>query len=169
MHAPRLILIAAASRNGVLSCGGRIPWHLPRDVAHFRAQVQGKWLLLGRTTYQEMRGWFRPGHVPVVLSRQAEFGVPGGWVVASVSEALALAEREGAPELWCCGGGQVYAVAIPEADEILLTTVDLEVPGDTFFPALSAQEWRKREEASFPPDLENSAGMTIARYVRSKE
>ena len=161
-----MILIAAASRNRVLSSGGKIPWLMPRDVAHFRAQVEGKWLLLGRTTYEQMRGWFRPGHVPVVLTRQADFEVPGGWAVTSFEEAFALSGGAGAEELWCCGGGQTYAAAIAEADEIILTTVDLELPGDTFFPALPERDWRIMEMADFTPDLKNTAGMTIARYVR---
>src|SRR5688500_19799474 len=70
-------LIAAHSENGVIAKGGRLPWHLPDEIAHFRAYCQGKWLLLGRRTWDEMQGWFRPGQTPVVVTRNASLRVPG--------------------------------------------------------------------------------------------
>jgi dihydrofolate reductase len=167
MKSPRLVLIAAVSRNGVLALGGKIPWHLPRDVAHFRARTAGRWLLLGRTTYEQMTGWFQPGHVPVVLTRQIGYAVQGGWVVSSVREAMALAARQGVDELVVCGGGQVYAAALPEADEIILTKVDTEVSGDAFFPTMTTEDWRVMEEDSFPADESNAVAMRIIRYGRT--
>ncbi len=167
MKSPRLVLIAAVSRNGVLASGGKIPWHLPRDVAHFRARTAGHWLLLGRTTYEQMMGWFQPGQVPVVLTRQIGYSVPGGWVVASVAEAMELVAAQGAAELVVCGGGQVYAAALSEADEVILTRVDAEVMGDTMFPQMQSGEWDVVEEQSFPADEENPWPMTIGRMVRN--
>ena len=32
------------------------------------------------------------------------------------------------------GGAELYAAALPLADELRLTEIDLEVEGDTFFP-----------------------------------
>jgi dihydrofolate reductase len=33
------------------------------------------------------------------------------------------------------GGGQLYAEALPRADELVLTEIDADLAGDTFFPA----------------------------------
>ncbi len=166
MKPPRVVLIAAVSRNGVLASGGKIPWHLPRDVAHFRARTAGHWLLLGRTTYEQMTGWFKPGHVPVVLTRQAGYEVPGGFAVSSMPEAMALAADHHADELVVCGGGQVYAAALASADEVILTKVEMEVKGDTLFPALAEGDWHMVEQESFPVDAEHAWPMTISRWVR---
>ncbi|MES2470177.1 MAG: dihydrofolate reductase [Verrucomicrobiota bacterium] len=166
--AVRLVLIAAASRNGVLASHGQIPWHLPRDVAHFRARTAGRWLLLGRITYEQMNGWFQPGHVPVVLTRLADdFTVPGGWAVSDVPAALRLAASHGVGELMVCGGGQVYAAVLPWADEIILTTVETEVTGETPFPELPADQWCAVDQQSFPADAANAWPMTITRWVRA--
>lgn len=166
--AVRLVLIAAASRHRVLASHGQIPWHLPRDVAHFRARTAGRWLLLGRITYEQMNGWFQPGHVPVVLTRQADdFAVPGGWAVSDLPAALRLAASHGVGELMVCGGGQVYAAALPWADEILLTTVETEVNGETLFPELPADQWRTVDQHAFPADAANAWPMTITRWVRT--
>ena len=32
------------------------------------------------------------------------------------------------------GGGELFAAALPLADELLLTEIDTDVEGDTFFP-----------------------------------
>ena len=162
----RVVLIAAVSRNGVLASGGKIPWHLPRDVAHFRARTAGHWLLLGRTTYEQMTGWFKPGHVPVVLTGQSGYTVPGGFAVSSVEEAVALAAGQGAAELIVCGGGQVYAAALPTADEIILTKVDMDATGDVRFPGFSGADWKVVEQDTFPVDGDNAWGMTICRMQR---
>lgn len=162
----KLVLIAAVSRNGVLSSGGKIPWHLPRDVAHFRQRAVGRWLLLGRTTFEQMSGWFQPGQVPLVLTRREGYEVSGGYQVASVEEALKLAAERGVEELLVCGGGQVYAAAFPTADEVILTKVDLEVEGDTSFPDMPDREWMEVSRKAFPADAENAQGMSILTYQR---
>lgn len=166
MKAPRLILIAAVSRNGVLACRGKIPWHLPRDIAHFRARTAGHWLLMGRTTYEQMIEWFKPGQVPIVLTRQMRYPVPGGWAVSSVREAMHVAGEHGAEELLVCGGAQVYAAALPGVDEVILTKVDTDVEGDTWFPDMAVEDWNVVEQKAFPADDENVWPLTICRMVR---
>jgi dihydrofolate reductase len=166
MPKPRVTMIAAASRNGVLSSAGKIPWHLPRDVAHFRARTAGHWLLLGRTTYEQMAGWVQPGQVPLVLTSLEDYEVPGGRPAGSMEEALTCAEEHGADELVVCGGGQVYAAALPFADEVILTTVDVELSGEVRFPELPAAGWETVESNQWPADASHEYAMTIQRLVR---
>lgn len=162
----KLVVIAAMSRNHVLSAGGKIPWHLPRDTAHFRARSAGHWLLLGRRTFGQMSGWFQPGQVPVVLSRQEDLTVPGGYAVTAVGAAVKLAAAMNISELLVCGGGQVYATALPLADEVILTTVQTELEGDVFFPELPSDDWRETAMEWFPADEENEFGIRISRFLR---
>jgi dihydrofolate reductase len=49
---------------------------------------------------------------------------------------------EGAPRVYVIGGAEVYAAALALADELVLTEIDLEVEGNTFFP-----EWDRGEFA----------------------
>lgn len=172
----RVVMIAAVNQDGVLAVDGKIPWHLPRDVAHFRARAAGHWLLLGSTTFGQMRGWFTEGQVPLVLTRNRDLPVPGGQAVGSVAEAVELASRQGAGELLVCGGGQVYEAALERADEIILTKVamdaaeaeDLLRSGKklTRFPVLVPEEWEQRECDIFAPNPENEWEMAISRLVR---
>lgn len=163
---PRLVLIAAISRNRVLAADGKIPWRMPRDTAHFRARAAGHWLLLGRRTFEQMRGWFRPDQVPVVLTTEPALSVPGGHARASLAEALELARTQGVAELLVCGGGSVYQTTLPLAEEVILTTVEAEFEGDVFFPELPPQQWRVQTETHFPPDENNPHAMRITHWIR---
>ena len=162
----KVTLIAAHSENLVLAAGGRIPWQLPDDTVHFRACCAGRWLLMGRTTWEEMRGWFQPGHTPVVLTRRADFAVPGGHKAGSVAEALALAEQGGAGELMVIGGGAMYAAALPYACELILTVVQATLPGDVFFPAIRPADWREVECHQHPADARHAYAFKIRRLIR---
>ncbi len=97
-----------------------------------------------------------------------DFNVPGGWAVSDLPSALQLAASRGVGELMVCGGGQVYAAALPWADEILLTTVETEVNGETLFPELPADQWSAVDQHAFPADAANAWPMTITRWVRTQ-
>ena len=140
----RVTLIAAVSKDGFISRGKGVPWNLPEDRAHFRALTAGQWLLMGRTTYEEMRGWFTPSHHPLVLTRDE--ALPER--VPSVQAAIARATGE----LFVCGGGQCYAAAMPHADRLVLTVVDEVLHAGVAFPAVDAAHWQRvdvREHEGF--------------------
>jgi dihydrofolate reductase len=163
---PRLTLIAAVSADGFISRNRGVPWDLPADRAHFRANTKGRWLLLGRRTYEEMLGWFQPGHHPLVLSRDAVFRVDPGQKVASVDQALALAEQAGQEEVMVCGGGQIYAAALPRATKLILTHVDHRLGQGIPFPTISPQQWQEIAHQEHPADAEHAHAFRISTYQR---
>lgn len=163
---PVLSLIAAVSSDGYLSRGRGVPWDLPADREHFRACAAGKWLLLGRTTYEEMIGWFSDHH-PLVLSRDPAFMPAVGRCVASVAEALALAAAAGQEELLVCGGAQVYAATLPVADRLILTRVDQRLGGGLAFPAFDEGEWPVRVRRRHATDALHAQAFEIRIHERS--
>jgi dihydrofolate reductase len=147
-------LIWAQSTAGVIGHGGRLPWHLPEDLAHFRRLTTGHPVIMGRRTWQSLPERSRPlpGRRNLVVSRQPGFHAPGAEVVGSVPEAVAVAATSG-ERAWVIGGAQTLAAArdlapAPTADVAEVTEVDLDVPGDTFAPSLTgwtlerAGDWR---------------------------
>jgi dihydrofolate reductase len=160
-----LSLIAAVSEDGIIGQDGRIPWRLPRDIAHFRNYCAGKYLLLGRRTYEEMSGWFQDHH-PLIMSRDAAFEPTVGTAVRSVDEALALARMQQALELVVLGGGEIFALALPFVERLILTTVHTRVEQGTRFPDWAAQDWRCLQQETFPADHQHAFRHTIATYQR---
>ncbi len=156
---PQLTLIAAMDENRLIATAHGIPWHLPRDVAHFRAYTLNKWLLLGRRTFEEMLGWFKPGHVPLVFTKRKDWTPPLGRSVSSIEEALDQAAAAQQTELVCVGGAQVFALALPQADRLVLTLIQQRFPSDesaVYFPDWTIDEWETEEDQTYSADAENA-------------
>jgi dihydrofolate reductase len=134
----QVTLIASVARNGVIGNGPDIPWHLPEDFAFFKRTTMGHVLVMGRQTFDSI-GRALPGRRTIVVTRNRFWRHPDVEVAHSFEEALALAGP--ADEVFVCGGGQIYAEAMPWAHRLLLTEVFQEPDGDTFFPTIPAQEW----------------------------
>jgi dihydrofolate reductase len=155
--------------NRLLATEHGIPWRLPRDVAHFRSYTANRWLLMGRKTYEEMMGWFREGHMPLVLSAQCGWDPEVGRLVSSVPHALALAEAAGEAEVVCVGGGQTFATALPYADKMVLTLLhhrfDLKGPL-VHFPPWKQEEWREVSRKDYTADAEHAWSFSIVTLER---
>jgi len=84
----KLGLIYARARNGVIGAGGTLPWHLPADLAHFKAITQGCPVIMGRKTWDSLPPRFRPlpGRRNIVVTRQVD------WHSAGAERALSLAQ-----------------------------------------------------------------------------
>jgi dihydrofolate reductase len=136
-HSPRqplLSLIAAVARNGAIGRNNQLLWHEPEDQRHFRRVTMGSPVLMGRKTWDSLPERFRPlpGRRNLVLSRDPGWQAEGAEPVNSLDAALHAAI--GATKVSVIGGAQVYALALPRADELVLTEVDADLDGDIFFP-----------------------------------
>jgi dihydrofolate reductase len=67
------------------------------------------------------------------VTRNAEWAAAGAERASSIEDALRL--LEGAERVFVIGGGEIYAAALTCADELLLTEIDVDVEGETRFPA----------------------------------
>ena len=130
----RIVLVAAVARGGVIGRDGTVPWRLPEDMAFFREVTLGHPVVMGRRTWDSLPERFRPlpGRRNVVVTRNPAWQGKGAERAGSLEEALRLVAE--AERVAVIGGGALYAAALPLADELVLTEVDLDVAGDTFFP-----------------------------------
>jgi dihydrofolate reductase len=145
----RVVLVAAVAENGVIGNGPDIPWRIPGEQAEFKELTLGHTLLMGRTTFDSI-GRPLPGRTTVVLTRDADWHRDGVLVAHDLEQALAVAD-DLPGDLMVVGGAQVYEVALPYADEQVLTEVSLRPEGDVSYPAFDRDEWvetrRDRREA----------------------
>ncbi|MDF1608452.1 dihydrofolate reductase [Hoeflea sp. YIM 152468] len=141
----KIVLVAAHARNGVIGRDGDMPWRLPSDLKHFKAATLGTPVIMGRKTYLSI-GRPLPGRANIVVSRSG-FAADGVETVDSIERALDLARKHarqsGANQVSVIGGGQIYALTIDRADELLLTEVDADLEGDTVFPEIDSNLWQK--------------------------
>ena len=123
-----MIAIAAMSRNRVIGVDGRIPWHISEDLKFFKRTTLGHIIVMGRKTYDSL-GKPLPGRENWVVSRKAE--IAGVTLLRSFDS---ITEPTDGRQLYIIGGAQLYAALLPRCTELLLTRINREVEGDTFFP-----------------------------------
>ena len=152
----RLILIAAIARNRVIGKNGKLPWHIPEDLARFKQLTTGHTVIMGRKTFDSLDKPF-PNRVNIVITSNVINGVKS---YPSLEFALQALNNE--KEVFVIGGGRVYTDALRFADELRLTLLDRDVDGDTYFPPY--QEILKRNFRLIKE--EHGTGVTFAHYIR---
>ena len=156
---------------------GGIPWDLPRDKAHFRAYAAHKPVLLGRKTFEEMRGWFTTQDPIFVLTSSTDYTPhdPHASVVNSIETAIALTKRENHPELVVLGGASVFEAALPHATQLVLTWVEADenelspktdLSDPVRFPQFTPADWQTTHSDSWPADSANPIPMSLEVLTR---
>lgn len=143
----RISLVVATAADNVIGKDGKLPWHLPEDLRHFKALTMGKPVIMGRRTFESI-GCALPGRLNIVITRQAGYRADGCEVVRCPADALTAAGD--ADEVMVIGGGEIYAQFLRRTDRIYRTRVDAKVAGDTRFPPLDPDDWELVESESFP-------------------
>src|SRR6478752_5378853 len=133
MPRPAVSLVAAVARDGGIGHAGGLLVRLPDDLRRFKQITLGTPIVMGRKTWQSI-GRPLPERRNIVLSRDATFRAEGAETVTSLDSALALTLADSAPLVHVIGGGELYALALPIADELQLTEIDGQFPADVFFP-----------------------------------
>jgi dihydrofolate reductase len=162
----RISLVAALDRHRAIGRDNDLPWRLPDDLKRFKALTLGKPVLMGRRTAESL-GRALPGRLNLMLTRSGTVPFEGMRAVASVDEALGIAETQGAEELCVIGGGEVYALTLGRADMLHLTEVDTVVEdAHAFFPAFDPAEWREITREPHPTDARHALAFDFVEYQR---
>ncbi len=161
-----LALIASVARNGSIGSDNGLVWREPEDQRWFRRQTMGCPVVMGRKTWDSLPARFRPlpGRANIVVTRQAGWSAEGAQVAHQLADALALARQSaatsGAARVFVIGGGQLFHEALPLADQLLLTEIDADLPGDTHFP-----DWRGGAFSELSREAHHSAGPPACNYA----
>ena len=139
---PRVYLVAAVAANRVIGANGKLPWHLPEDLKHFKTLTLGHPVVMGRKTWESL-GKALPGRENIVVTRAPGYEAPGASVASSLDAALALCAGE--PKVFVIGGGELYAAALSVADGLVLTEIQRDYAGNARFPAYDRAAWRETQ------------------------
>lgn len=166
----RLVHVVAMTRGRVIGAKGGMPWRMSSDLKHFKAATWGKPMVMGRKTFEAI-GKPLPGRESIVVTRDPAFVAPEGVHVArDLAAALALAqaraEAMGAQEIAVIGGGEIFRETMARADELLVTELDFDREGDTFYPAIDGAIWREASRVAHPQGPKDDAAFAVVRYVR---
>lgn len=162
---PEVVFVVAIGANGVIGENGKLPWHLPEDLKHFREITIGHPILMGRKTYESI-GRPLPGRLNIVLTRNRDWKADQVVVAHTPEAALRIAVPN--RKLMVIGGGEVYDLMLPYASRLEVTHVDLEPDGDTMFRRPKNIYWREVSSRNFLATAESPSFRFASYEVRKR-
>jgi dihydrofolate reductase len=139
---PRIYLVAAVASNGIIGANGGLPWRLPEDLAHFKRLTLGHPVIMGRRTWESLKGPL-PGRDNIVVTRTPGYEAAGAAVASSLEAALALCWGE--PVAFVIGGSRLFAESLPLAAGLVMTEIERDFEGDTRFPDYDRSRWKETQ------------------------
>ena len=147
------LLVAYTKNNRVIGAQRKIPWKLSSERNRFKAICNGKYVIMGRKSYDEIGKPLPYCKLVVVSHTQIDSSLTSFAshndnliVKASLEEAIDFCKAQGQNEILIAGGGSIYEQALPYADKIYATEIEADFEGDVFFPELN-EEWTQEVEA----------------------
>jgi len=142
MSTPAISMIVARSRNHVIGKDNQMPWKISADLQFFKKVTMGYPIIMGRKTWESI-GRPLPGRRNVVVSRNTNYSAIGAELVGSLDQALELLKEF--KRVFVIGGQQLFTQAFPQADELFITEIEIQVDGDTYFEIPDPNDWHEAE------------------------
>ncbi|MBQ8597330.1 MAG: dihydrofolate reductase [Lachnospiraceae bacterium] len=144
-----IALIVAFAKNQVIGNKGCIPWKIKGEQKRFRELTTGNVVIMGRRSYEEI-GRPLPNRTTIVVSRTKNYDAENCMTAGSLAEAIEMA---GDRQVYISGGARIYEEALPVVEKMYITEIDLEVEGDTFFPAFDKEQFVKTVDEEFDGEI----------------
>lgn len=152
-------MIVAYANGRVIGRKGRIPWHLPSDMQHFRRTTEGHTVVMGRRTFESI-GKPLIHRRNVVLTTQQDYHPEGVEVAHSPADVLALGD------VFIIGGESLYRLFLDRASLLYITDIILDVEGDAYFPEWNRQDFMLVSSQDRMYDAHNLSPHTFLLYQR---
>ena len=121
-------LIAAVSENEVIGKGNKLPWRLPLDLKWFKMNTTAGAVIMGRKTWDSLPKKPLPNRLNIILSHQPNQSQDDTIWCTSFQEALCKA-RSLTRRIYIIGGAEIYRIAMPYVNILILTRVHVRVEG----------------------------------------
>ena len=135
-----ITIIVAVSKNNCIGKDGKMPWHLPEEMKHFKRNTIHKKVVVGRKTFE---GFKKPlvDRIHYVVTRQdLECKYENVVVVHDVQD-LIQQYKNSEEELMIIGGRQIYSMFMNVADKLIISVLHEEFEGDTYFPEFDRNQF----------------------------
>lgn len=160
-------IICALTDNRAIGMHGKLIYHLPADLKHFKELTTGHTIIMGRKTFESLPKGALPNRRNVVITRQINFTAPNIEVFHSLDEAFSSCKKD--EDVFIIGGESIYVAALPLAHRLCLTHIHATPnEADTFFPCFNFSDWEIESEEYHEANEKNPQAFTFTIYRREK-
>lgn len=162
----KISVVAAVSENNAIGKNNELLWHLPADFKHFKNTTSGRFILMGRKTFESFPKPL-PNRTHLIITRQKDYPVAENcFVFQTIEQALEFAKTERQQVVYVIGGGEIYKQTMDVANELIITHVYATFDdADAFFPEITS-DWKTVSEEFHKSDDKNRYDFMITVYQK---
>ena len=131
-------LIAAIGKNRELGRGNDLIWHIKEDLKNFKNLTMGKYIVMGKNTYESLPKHLEGRKYIVLSSSLSE--IENGLLFNDFNKLLVFI-KDVDEEVIIIGGASIYKLFLPFADKLYLTEIDSEEKADVYFPDFNKEDY----------------------------
>jgi dihydrofolate reductase len=161
-------IIVAMSKNHVIGNKNQLPWHLPKDLQHFKNVTTGKNVLMGKNTFTSIFSYINkplPNRTNFVLTTtglEAKYtAFDNLQVFNNIQQVEDFLINTSQTDICVIGGEQIYKQMLQYANKLIISHVDIECDGDAFFPQICPNTWQIESEEL----VQDNINFTIKVYI----
>lgn len=142
-----LKILVAMDKNRLIGKEGRLPWHNKEDLKHFKETTLHQTILMGSTTFMNLPRKLHDRKILVITSNN-DLRIDDENVKIVYNFFDVVKKYQHSDEtLYVCGGALTYRYFLPYCDELIISYIDGEYEGDTYFPPFE-QDFELKEEVN---------------------
>jgi len=162
-------LIVAIADNNLIGSNqsqrNSIPWHISKDMKHFKKLTMGSTLIMGRKTAESI-GKPLAGRNSIVISRKQKLE-NYSIVVDSLKRAINAVSNKDKENIFIIGGAEIYKIALESkvVDKMYITRIykNFNNLGDVYFPEYETKNWKIISEQK---EEENNISFSFLEYIK---
>lgn len=154
-----ITIIVAIGKNFVIGKDGWMPWNIPEDLRQFKEKTLNHTVVMGRKTFEAI-GRPLPKRKNIVVTRDPRWHFDGVETIGDL-EAFLQEMQSKEEEIFIAGGAQIYQMALPYADKLIISHIDTEIDGDTFFPKWDRSKFNVTDTVDYKD-------FSVKTYIKKK-
>lgn len=131
-------IIASIGKNRELGRGNDLIWHIKEDLKNFKNLTMGKYIVMGKNTYESLPKHLEGRKYIVLSSSLSE--IENGLLFNDFNKLLEFI-KDVDEEVMIIGGARIYKLFLPFADKLYLTEIDSEEKADVYFPDFNKEDY----------------------------
>ncbi|MGT2887413.1 dihydrofolate reductase [Streptococcus didelphis] len=160
-----IIAIWAEDEDGVIGLNQKLPWHLPKELKHFKNTTLNQSILMGRVTFDGMNRRILPDRQTLIMTRDDSLEIDGVLTMTSLEKVLEWYHAQ-EKNLYIIGGSQILEAFDGYFNKVIKTVVHGHFEGDTYAPQLDLSDYQEESHFFYEKDSENPYDFTVHVLVK---